>query len=128
MKELKNRLNSLKAIWLYSDAQPTEITLALCLSVLVFPVTALELGFMPIIQGFAFFAGVFQLYCVSREDLKCRLRAALLSLSAFGTIFITYALNGFLTSSPTHFGWLLLLVSAWGSLKRLNREYLHRSK
>ena len=126
MKAIKKVLSSLKTIWLYSDAQPTELTLALCLSVLVFPVTYLELGFMPIIQGYAFAAGAFQLYCVSREDLKCRLRAAFFTFSALGTIFILYALKGYLNSSPTHYGWAVLLLSAWGSLKRLNREYLHR--
>ena len=122
------RLKHLKSVWLYYDSQPTEITLALCLGVLVFPVTYLELGFRPVLQFMSLFAGIFQLYCVGGNDPKCREIASVWTLGCFLTILFQYAYCGYLTQSPTHWGWAVLAFSSFGTLRRIKMERLSRGK
>jgi len=128
MTKLTSLLKKIKEIYLYSDSQPTEITLGVCLSVLAPVVTTIEIGFMPIFLLFIMFTGVFQLYCVGNEDLKCRMRAATLSMSAYLAVFLMYVIKGTIFVSPTHWGWFVLAFSSWGVFKRLNTEFLHRQK
>jgi len=128
MTKLTSLLKKIKEIYLYSDSQPTEITLGVCLSVLAPVVTTIEIGFMPIFLLFIMFTGVFQLYCVGNEDLKCRMKAATLSMSAYLAVFLMYVIKGTIFVSPTHWGWFVLAFSSWGVFKRLNTEFLHRQK
>jgi len=128
MTKLTSLLKKIREIYLYSDSQPTEITLGVCLSVLAPVVTTIEIGFMPIFLLFIMFTGVFQLYCVGNEDLKCRMRAATLSMSAYLAVFLMYVIKGTIFVSPTHWGWFVLAFSSWGVFKRLNTEFLHRQK
>lgn len=128
MTKLTSLLKKIRQIYLYSDSQPTEITLGVCLSVLAPVVTTIEIGFMPIFLLFIVFTGGFQLYCVGNEDLKCRMRAATLSMSAYLAVFLMYVIKGTIFVSPTHWGWFVLAFSSWGVFKRLNTEFLHRQK
>ena len=130
MKNYKENIlrlaTKLRHIYLYSDSQPTEITLAVCLVVLSPIVTILEIGWMPIYNLVCIGFGLFQLYCIANEDIKCRMRAALLSMSAYVSTFLMYTIKGTIFVSPTHWGWFVLAFSAWGVVRRLNTEYLHR--
>ena len=128
MIKLTSLLKKIREIYLYSDSQPTEITLGVCLFILAPIVVTIEIGFMPIFLLYIVGAGIFQLYCVANEDIKCRMRAATLSMSGYIATFIMYLLKGTIFVSPTHWGWFVLAFSAWGVFKRLNAEYLHRQK
>jgi len=128
VKRIKALMTKLQNIYLYSDSQPTEITLAVCLAVLSPIVTIMEIGWMPIYNLVCIGVGLFQLYCVANEDLKCRVRAALFSMSAYISTFLMYAVKGTIFVSPTHWGWFVLAFSAWGVVKRLNAEQMHRQR
>ena len=125
-KDIARLATKLRHIYIYSDSQPTEITLAVCLVVLSPIVTILEVGLMPIYNLICIGFGLFQLYCIANEDLECRMRAATLSMSAYISTFIIYTIKGTIFVSPTHWGWFVLAFSAWGVVRRLNAEHLHR--
>ena len=124
--ELKARFDSLRMIWQYSDSQPTEITLAAALVILYPTATYLELGFSPIMQVLGPFAGLYQLYCVSGKCLSCRVRASWVTFSFYLLASVMYLYCGLLFKGPSYWGWVLLTVSSFGSLKRIKKEELHR--
>lgn len=127
-ERIKVLMTKLQHIYLYSDSQPTEITLAVCLAVLSPIVTIMEIGFMPIYNLVCIGFGLFQLYCVANEDLECRMRASMLTMSAYFATFLMYTIQGTIFASPTHWGWFVLAFSAWGVVRRLNAERIHRDK
>lgn len=122
---IKNRITSLRDVWTYSDSQPTEITLALVNVILAPVATYLELGPLWLFQIFLVFCGLYQLYCISVGDLECRIRASFITFSAYFATLLTYVYCIGLPT-PTHWGWLVLTVSAFGSLRRLTKEKLAR--
>jgi hypothetical protein len=125
--KLTARIDSLRIIWQYSDSQPTEITLAAAL-VLLYPIaTFLELGYSPILQLLAPIAGLYQLYCVSGSCLKCRVRASFITFSLYAIAGVMYLYYGLLFKGPSYWGWVLLTISSFGSLKRIKKEELHRN-
>ena len=116
----------IQQLWRYSDSQPTEITLGAALMTLAPLATITELGFMPFYQISLVMAGSYQLYCVSKGDLICRAKAALITFGLYTATLVMYLyLIGLPT--PTHYGWLILVISSFGNLKRLKTEYLHRN-
>ena len=117
---------SLKNIWKYSDSQPTEITLAIALSVLAPVATFIEIGFMPFFQLALVASGIYQLRCVALGQLSCRIRAAFVTFSLYLTSFLMYIINIGMPS-PSHYGWLILVLSSLSSLRRLKTEQLHRN-
>lgn len=122
----KNGLKKLQQIWNYSDSQPTEITLGVALTILAPIATIIELGFMPIYHLFLVAAGLHQLYCVSKGELKCRLRASIFTFGLYATTLAMYLMTIGLPT-PSHYGWLILVISSFGNLKRLKTEQLHRN-
>jgi hypothetical protein len=120
------RLDSLRVIWQYSDSQPTEITLAAALVILYPIATYLEIGFSPIMQLLAPIAGLYQLYCVSGKCLSCRVRASWVTFSFYLLAAVMYLYCGLLFKGPSYWGWILIRVSSFGSLKRIKKEELHR--
>lgn len=118
-------LKKLKDIWKYSDSQPTEITLAVALMILAPIATAIEIGFMPFYQLMLFAAGVYQILCVSKGDLECRIKAAIFTFGLYSTSLIMYIMTIGLPT-PSHYGWVILVLSSFSSLKRLKTEQLHR--
>ena len=124
--ELSLRYDSLRKIWQYSDSQPTEITLAAALVILYPIATYLELGYSPIMQLMAPIAGLYQLYCVSGRCLSCRVRASFVTFSFYLLAGVMYLYCGLLFQGPSYWGWILLAVSSFGSLKRIKKEELHR--
>ena len=124
--EVKKSLLNLKNIWKYSDSQPTEITLAAALMFLAPIATYLEMCFMPFFEVFLFAGGLYQIVCVSRGILNCRIRAAFITFSLYFTTLIMYIVNIGLPT-PSHYGWVILVLSSFSSLKRLKTEQLHRN-
>jgi len=125
--ELTLRFDSLRKIWQYSDSQPTEITLAAALVILYPTATYLELGYSPLMQVLAPIAGLYQLYCVSGKCLSCRVRASWVTFSFYLLAAVMYLYCGLLFKGPSYWGWVLLTISSFGSLKRIKKEELHRT-
>ena len=124
-KNFVNKLKVLRHIWQYSDSQPTEITLALSNLILAPIATYIELGPMYLYQGLLIITGFYQLFCIADENLSCRIRASFLSFASFvSTLFMYIYCIGLPT--PSHWGWVLLTLSAFGSLRRLTKEKLSR--
>jgi len=119
-------LNRLKQLWRYSDSQPTEITLGAALMILAPIATIIELGFMPFYQAALIGAGVYQLFCISKGELECRLRASLITFGLYTSTLAMYLLSIGLPT-PSHYGWVLLVISSFGNLKRLKTEQIHRN-
>lgn len=125
--EVEKRYEALKKIWQYSDSQPTEITLAVAL-ILLYPIaTYIEIGYAPIIQLTAPIAGTYQLYCVSGRCLSCRVKASFITFVLYATAAVLYLYCGLLFKGPSYWGWILLALSSFGSLKRIKKEELHRT-
>jgi len=124
--ELKARFESLRVIWEYSDSQPTEITLAVALVFLYPTATYLEIGYSLIMDFLGPLAGLYQLYCVSGKCLTCRVRASFITFSFYLLAAVMYLYCGKLFEGPSYWGWILLTVSSFGSLKRVKKEELHR--
>jgi len=122
---MENLFKKLKNIWLRSDSQPTEITLALANLTMTHVCVGLELGGLHIFRIVIFVAGLYQLYCVSKEDLNCRVKSSVITFSVFAIITIMYMIHiGFPT--PTHYGWFVLTFASFGSMRRLITEKIHR--
>jgi len=119
-------LSKLQQLWRYSDSQPTEITLGAALMILAPIATFIELGFMPIYQLILIGAGFYQLYCISTGNLECRVKASMLTFGLYTTSLIMYLATIGLPT-PTHYGWVIFVLSSFGNLKRLKTEQLHRN-
>jgi hypothetical protein len=117
---------ALSQLWKYSDSQPTEITLGAALMILAPIATMMELGFMPFYQVALISAGGYQLFCISKGVLECRLRASLITFGLYTSTLAMYLLSIGLPT-PSHYGWVLLVISSFGNLKRLKTEQLHRN-
>jgi len=118
-------LKKLSHIFKYSDSQPTEITLGVALMVLAPIATATEIGFMPFYQLTLIAAGFYQLYCVSKGELDCRIKAAIVTFGLFSASLMMYVLTIGLPSA-SHYGWIILVISSFSNLRRLKTEQLHR--
>jgi hypothetical protein len=119
------RMKHLADVWRHSDSQPTEITLALVNLLLAPAATLIELGPLPFYQIILVGAGLYQLMCVAKGELKCRVRASMFTFGTFATTLMMYIIMIGLPT-PSHWGWLVLVFSSFGSLKRLKTEQLHR--
>lgn len=118
-------LKRLKQIWTYSDSQPTEITIALTNLLLTPMALSFEIGGLWVFKIIVFLSALYQLYCVSNLDIKCRVRASVVTFGVYATTVTMYAVHvGFPT--PTHYGWLVLLFASFGSMRRLILEKLHK--
>lgn len=113
-------------IWNYSDSQPTEITLGMAIMILAPIATGIEIGFMPIYQFILIVAGAYQVYCVSKGEIACRIRASIITFGLYSTSLMMYLLTIGLPT-PSHYGWMILTISSFSTLKRLKTEQLHRN-
>lgn len=119
-------LKKLLHIWKYSDSQPTEITLGIC-NFLLTPLCLLfEIGFMPVFIPLVIAGGAYQLWAVSTEKVCKRVNGAFVALCLFIITSALFLLSPCGLKDATHYGWLVLSLSAGGSLIRLKREQLHR--
>lgn len=107
--------------WMYTDSHATEITLGGMTGILALPATWLEIGFvfwiLPIMA-----AGLYQIYCVANGDLKCRAKAAAFNTSAYIITVLLYGMHGYITTSPSHSGWIIMALFSFMTAARLNRE------
>jgi len=76
-------IKKLSLIWSHSDSQPTEITLALINVLLTHLAIGSELGGLYFERIIIISSGIFQLYCVSQEDIKCRVRASMITFGVY---------------------------------------------
>lgn len=121
------KIKELKNIWLRSDSQPTEITLAFANLTMTHTCIGFELGELYVFRIFIFLAGLYQLNCVAKENIDCRVRASVISFSIFVITTILYMVQiGFPT--PTHYGWFVLTLASFGSMKRLITEKIYKLK
>ena len=118
-------LKRLRQIWTYSDSQPTEITLALANILLVHFAIGSEIGGLYFFRGVIIASGMFQLYCVSRSDIKCRVVASVLTFAVYSITTIMYLTHIGLPTA-THMGWFVLVFASFGSVRRLILEKLHK--
>lgn len=120
-------LKDLRQTWRYSDSQPTEIVLALS-SIILAPIAlGLEIGGLYIFRAIIVISGVYQLFCVSQHNLKCRVKAAMLTFGMYLASSIMFLFTiGFPT--PTHYGWIIFVVASFGSMQRLILEKIHKEK
>jgi hypothetical protein len=124
-EKARKRFKHLADVWRHSDSQPTEITLALVNLLLAPLATRIELGPLVFYQIILVGVGGYQLMCVAKGDLNCRVRASMLTFGAFTATLMMYVITIGLPT-PSHWGWLVLVFSSFGSLKRLKTEQLHR--
>lgn len=118
-------IKKLKNIWSYSDSQPTEITLAMASIFLTHIAIGVELGGLYIFRLVIFFSGLYQLLCVTKEDLNCRLKASMITFAVYLISTFIY-IKSIGLPTPTHYGWLVLSFAAFGSMRRLILEKIHR--
>lgn len=123
---LKLRWARLRQIWLYSDSQPTEIILALC-NIFLTPLAILfEIGELYFYISVVIISGLYQILCVTSDDIICRVRASMFTFGIYCASAILYLLTiGFPT--PTHYGWIVFVIASFGSMGRVTREKIFRN-
>jgi len=122
---LKKKYNNLKQAWLYADSQPTEILLA-CINIFLAPIASyIELGGLWFYEITLILSGLYQLNCVATNNLSCRVRGALITFGLYMTTLIMY-LTCLGLPTPSHWGWVVLVVASFSSLRRLKKEELSR--
>ena len=125
IKLIKSRFKHLKEVWLFSDGQPTEMTLAIANIFLTPLAVCIELGECGLFTLFLIISGLHQLWCIAKDDLNCRLRGAFFTFSMyFATLLMYLGMIGLPT--PSHYGWILLVVASFSSLLRIKKEQLYR--
>lgn len=118
-------IKKIKNIWSYSDSQPTEITLALSNIFLTHIAIGVELGGYYVFRLVILMSGIYQLRCVAKENIDCRLRASVLCFAVYLLSTAIY-IKSIGLPTPTHFGWLVLSLASFGSMRRLILEKIHR--
>lgn len=118
---MKNFLKKLSNKWMYTDSHATELTLGSMTGILAPIATILEVGFT-IWMLPAAAAGLYQIWCTVDGDLQCRTKAATFNVSAYISIVLIYGINGFITTSPSHSGWIIMTLAAFMTASRLNKE------
>jgi hypothetical protein len=118
-------IKKLKNIWSYSDSQPTEITLALANIFLTHVAIGVEIGEHYVFRFVILLSGLYQLSCVSKNDVLCRLKASVITFSVYLISTFIY-LKSIGLPTPTHYGWIVLSFASFGSVRRLILEKIHK--
>ena len=124
---MKQMLLNLKRIWSYSDSQPTEITLAIAIAILAPIAVSIEINTSWFLNSLLILAGLYQIRCIAREEIRCRVRAAYFTTMMYMTCLLTYIMSIGLPT-PSHWGWVLLTYSSFSTLHRLKTEQLRRNE
>lgn len=122
---MREALKRLKNIWRYSDSQPTEITLAAALVILVPLAVSIEVHCNWFLNAIYVLAGLYQLRCIATCDIVCRIRASFFTSSLYVTTLLVY-LTTIGLPTPSHWGWILLAYSSFSTMNRLKTEQLNR--
>jgi hypothetical protein len=104
-EKARKRFKHLADVWMHSDSQPTEITLALVNLLLAPAATLIELGPLLFYQIILVGAGVYQLMCVAKGELKCRVRASMFTFGTFATTLMMYIIMVGLPTPSHGDGW-----------------------
>lgn len=120
---MKQLFQNLSRIWRYSDSQPTEITLALAIMILAPIAVSIETHTNWLLNLLLVGAGLYQLRCIAKEEIKCRIRAAYWTTAMYMTCLLIYITTIGLPT-PSHYGWILLTYSSFSTLSRLKIEQL----
>lgn len=118
-------LKNLKRIWSVSDSQPTEITLAAAITVLAPIAVSIEINTSWFFNSLLIITGLYQLRCIAKEAIECRVRAAYFTTMMYTTCLLMYIVTIGLPT-PSHWGWVLLTYSSFSTLNRLKTEQLRR--
>ena len=123
---MKMKLLRLRQVWMYSDNQPTEIILALANIFIVPFALSMEVGTGLFLSLIPAISGIHQMICVASDEINCRVRASMICLGVYLASAVMYLITiGF--PSPTHYGWLLFIIAAFGSMSRLSREKIYKN-
>ena len=122
---MKQIIKNLKNTWIYSDSQPTEITLAVALAILAPIAVSIEIHCIPLFNIAMIVAGLYQLRCIVTCDIDCRIRAAFITSSFYLSILLLY-LTTIGLPTPSHWGWVLLTYSSFSTMSRLKTEKTRR--
>ena len=123
---MKMKLLRLRQVWMYSDNQPTEITLALANIFIVPFALSMEVGTGLFLSLIPAVSGIHQMICVASDEINCRVRASMICLGVYSASAVMYLVTiGF--PSPTHYGWLLFIIASFGSMSRLSRENIYKN-
>ena len=118
-------LSNLKNILTYYDSEPTEITHGV-IWMIFFPIIyTLEHGFNPIIF-LSFIIGFCTLYAVAYMTIRIR-KAVATAVFLFSVVSLILFFSHGDWRCPTHWGWLILVLSAFYNLKRITNHYYRRN-
>ena len=120
---IKQSLLNLKRIWTVSDSQPTEITLAAAVMILAPIAVSIEIHFNWFLNLLLVAAGIYQLRCIAKEKIACRIRAAYWTTAMYMSCLMSYLVTIGLPT-PSHYGWILLTYASFSTLNRLKIEQL----
>jgi len=120
---IKDLFRNLKRIWKVSDSQPTEITLAVAVMILAPIAVSMEIHFNWFLNLLLVTAGLYQLRCIAKEQIGCRIRAAYFTTMMYMSCLVSYLMTIGLPT-PSHWGWILLTYSSFSTLNRLKTEQM----
>ena len=120
-------LLNLRRIWSYSDSQPTEITLAIAIAILAPIAVSIEVNTSWFFNALLILAGLYQIRCIAKEEIGCRVKAAYFTTMMYMTCLLMYIVTIGLPT-PSHWGWVLLTYSSFSTLSRLKTEQLRRNE
>lgn len=124
---LKKMFANLRRIWSYSDSQPTEITLAIAITILAPIAVSIEINTSWFFNSLLILAGLYQIRCIAKEQISCRVKAAYFTTMMYMTCLLMYIVTIGLPT-PSHWGWVLLTYSSFSTLNRLKTEQLRRNE
>ena len=124
---MRQMIANLRRIWSYSDSQPTEITLAIAIAILAPIAVSIEVNTSWFFNALLILAGLYQIRCIAKEEIGCRVKAAYFTTMMYMTCLLMYIVTIGLPT-PSHWGWVLLTYSSFSTLSRLKTEQLRRNE
>lgn len=110
----------------YSDSQPTELMHAF-INLVITPLAVIfEIGNMWAYVILLVLSSLYQFIAVINGSMRMRLNAAHISFGIFCSTVIMFLLTKGLYT-PTHFIWIIFILSSLSILSRLKREKIYNS-
>ncbi len=116
-------LTRIKKILTYYDSEPTEIMQGIIWFILFPVVFTIEHGCNIVLLVLSILVGFSSIFCACYKSVHIR-KIIAQSVFSFSLIVVTiYFLNKDLPACPTHWGWVVVSLSAFFNLKRLTNHY-----